>query len=49
MTKYMIFKNDVHVATASSPEEADEVYAAWEADEIREYEDDAWMNMLSDD
>ena len=36
-------------AAASSPEEADDIYARHEADEIREYEDDAWMNMLSDD
>lgn len=49
MTKYMIFKNGIHIATASSPEEADEIYTKHEADEIREYEDDAWMNMLSDD
>lgn len=49
MTKYAVFKHGIHIATASSPEEADEIYAQCEADEIREYEDDAWMNMLSDD
>lgn len=49
MTKYLIFKNGIHIATANSPEEADDIYARHEADEIHEYEDDAWMNMLSDD
>ena len=49
MTKYLIFKNGIHIATASTPEEADDIYAQHEADDIREYEDDAWMNMLSDD
>lgn len=48
MTKYLIFKNDIHVDTANSPEEADDIYAQYDADEIREFEDDAWMNMLSD-
>lgn len=49
MTKYLILKNGMHIATASTPEEADEIYAQAEADEIREFEDDMWMNMLSDD
>ena len=49
MTKFLIFKNGIHIATASTPEEADIIYAQSEADEIRTCEDDAWMNMLSDD
>ena len=49
MTKYLIFKNRIHIATADTPEEADELYAKHEADDIQEFEDDAWQNMLSDD
>lgn len=48
MTKYVVIKDGIPAATVSSPEEADEVYARIEADEIREYEEDAWLEMLSD-
>ena len=49
MTKYLVFKDGIHIATATSPEEADQLYAQWDADEIREFEDDGWLNMLSDE
>lgn len=49
MIRYLIFKNNVHVATANSQKEADDIYAHIEADEIREFEDDGWLNMLADD
>lgn len=49
MTQYLIIKDGIHVATANSPEEADELYLKYEADEIREFENDGWMNMLADE
>lgn len=40
MVKYLIFKDGMHVATCFTPEEADEQYLKFDADDIREYEDE---------
>jgi len=37
---FLLFKNHVHVATAYSEEEADELYMKFECDEIIKYEGD---------
>lgn len=38
MTRYIVMKGSMPVATASTPEEADMLYLEHDADEIREYE-----------
>lgn len=48
MTRYMVLKEGMHLATASTPEEADKLYLEYDADEIREYEDDAWLGIIED-
>ena len=51
MIKYLIFKDGTHVATCNTPEEADDAYLKWDADEIREYEEDsfnAYNNVQND-
>ena len=37
---YLIFKNNIHVATAYSPEEADELYLQYDADDIQEFDNE---------
>ena len=38
--KWQVLKDSIPVALASSPEEADELYIKYDADEIREIIDD---------
>lgn len=40
MPMYLIFKNNVHVATAYSPEDADKMYLDHDADDIQEVENE---------
>lgn len=39
MTRYLIIKDWIPVATANTPEEADELYLLYDGDEIREIDD----------
>lgn len=49
MIRYVVIKDHVPIATVDDPTTADEIYLAHDADEIREYEDDMWQDLLSDE
>lgn len=48
MTKFLILKESMPIATASTPEEADKLYLEHDTDEIHEYEDDDWLGIIKD-
>lgn len=39
MSRYLILKDGVPIATADTPEEADKLYLQYDGDEIREIDD----------
>ena len=39
MSRYLILKDSIPVATATTPEEADELYLQYDGDEIQEIDD----------
>ena len=39
MSRYLILKDSIPIATADTPEEADELYLLYDGDEIQEIDD----------